>query len=462
MRQKNSFSSVALSLLCVSMCALVGCSAPVPKLEPMKAETPVQTTYTSALSDMNTVLETYLPPNYSDTYFAVKPVVDATGLSATGEIPIDITALVRDALSQVHYKVRHVESYDGSDQVQLQVELLKLQMQKLQGVKVKQAERPAVDFTIEGRISQFDRNLESTSDKYRAMAAFGGGYARTDLNASTEKTSRLSRLAVSFSVFNPSGISLPGKFGASMEVMYAKNGIDLGFAVYGNGLGYGTEATAMHGRHLALQMMTEFSVVQIIGRALNVPYWRVGASQNIFTADPIVLDEWRKDYQSMGNLRIAFMQAQCIANGDHSVAVTGQLDNATLAAFDRFATKYGVRNRSYPNFDLYRALEENRLLSRAASMNAWGAYEAFKSGARPSTPVAAPAPAANTAPSASTPAPQKPAVSSAPAQKPTVSHAHAPAKKPAASSSPVKKHTAPRHTAPAAADDPARALQNLL
>ncbi len=459
MQQKPHSFFCIFALGCAITGILAACSVTKPKLEPMKAEAPVQTLYTDALSDMNTVLETYLSPNYSDTYFAVKPVVDATGLSATGEIPIDITALVRDALSQVHYKVRHVESYDGNDQVQLQVELLKMQMQKLQGMKINPAQRPAVDFTIVGRISQFDRNLESTSDKYRAMAAFGGGYARTDLNASAEKTSRLSRLAVSFSVFDPSGISLPGKFGSSMEVMYAKNGIDLGFAVYGNGLGYGTEATAMHGRHQALQMMTEFSVVQIIGRALNVPYWRVGASQNIFTRDQLVLDEWFKEYQGMGALLVAFMQAQCIANGDHSVAVTGQLDNATLASFNRFASKYGVRNRSYPNFELYCALEENRILSRAAAMTAWGAYEGFKRGAIPSAPVAAPAPPP------APPVPDKkpsPKPTPSPAKKPVVSPTSSSGKKPAASSSPVKKHTTPRHTAPAATDDPARALQNLL
>ena len=459
MRRKNTLFLSAFILCCTGISVLAGCSASVPKLEPMRVEAPVQTTYTSALEDLNMVLEIYLPPDYPNIYFAIKPVVDATGLSGTGEIPFDITSLVKDALSQVHYKIRHVESYDANDATQLQVELLKLQMQKLQNIKVYQAERPAVDFTIEGRISQFDRNLESTSDKYRAMAAFGGGYVRTDLNASAEKSSRLSRLAVSFSVFNPSGVNLPGKFGASMEVLYAKNGLDLGFAVYGNGLGYGTEATAMHGRHQALQMMTEFSVVQIIGRAINVPYWRIGMSQNIFTRDQLVLNNWRKEYQSKGPLLIAFMQAQCIANGDRSVAVTGQLDNATLAAFDRFASKYGVRNRSYPNFELWCALEENRILSRAAAMNAWGAYAAFKSGVMPSAPVAAPAPPP------APPTPDKkpsPKPEPSPAKKPVVSPASSSGKKPAASSSPVKKHTTPRHTAPAATDDPARALQNLL
>lgn len=412
MRHKRLF----LPMLCaLCLCALPGCKAVVPKLDPMKAEAPVNTVYTEALSDLNQVLEASLPPDYPDTFFSVKPVVDSTGLSATGEIPGDITAMVRDAISQVTYKVRHVESYDQSDIQNMQAQMMILQLGKMQGMKVKQAERPAVDYTIDGRISQFDRNLESTADKSRAMFNVGEGLSRTDASASAERASRLSRLAVSFSVFKPSGVSLPGKFGASMQVQYAKNGFDIGFAIFGNGLGFGAEATAMHGRHMALQMLTEFSVVQIIGRALNVPYWRVGASRSIFTRDRLVLDNWSEEYRDMGSLRIPYMQAQCISNGDSSVAVTGQLDAATRAAFDRFAEQYGVANRVYPNFELFCALEENRVLDGNVSRRAWGAYQAYKGGSRP---AAAPQPAPAAAPRGDAPKP-KPAAAPARERKPS-------------------------------------------
>lgn len=413
MLRSSILTSVLVCVSCTALFLVHGCRATVPRLDPMKAEAPVYTAYTDALSDLNLILETYLPPDYPDTYFYVKPVKDATGLSATGEIPLDITALVRDAVSQVYYKVRHVERYDETDIVQIQAELLKLQTQKLQGLAAKPAERPAVDYTIVGRIAQFDRNLESTSDKARAMANFAEGLSRTDISASAESASRLSRLAVSFSVFNPSGVSLPGKFGASMEVQYAKNGVDIGFAIFGNGLGFGTEATAMHGRHLALQMMTEFSVVQIIGRALNVPYWRVGDSRKIFTPDRMVVEDWRNQYSSMGPMLIAYMQSQCIANGDNSVVVSGYIDGATQQAFDSFASKYGVKNRSYPNFELFRALEEHRLLNKSAARAAWSSYAAYKGGARPSSPSmkqsqpSSPAPSRKSAskPQQSSPAP---------------------------------------------------------
>ena len=469
MQRKNLPSLFICALCCAGL--LAGCSARVPKLKPMEVNAPVQTIYTDALNDLNMVLETYLPPSFPDTYFAIKKVTDATGIaqSSGGEIPADITALVQDAFSQVYHKLHYVQSYDSDDAQNLDVEK-ELRNQNRVIIEYNQAERPDVDFTIVGRISQFDRNLESTSDKYRAMAAFGGGYVRTDLEASAEKTSRLSRLALSFSVFDFRRINVPGKFGASMEVMYAKNGVDLGFAVYGNGLGYGTEATAMHGRHEALKMMTEFSVVQIIGRVLNVPYWRVGASKQIFARDQLVINTWRneeyKEKEEKGTL-IAFMQAQCIANGAQYVQVTNQLDEATRAAFDNFATKYGVKNRTYPNADLYCALEENRVLSRAWSARAWNAWEPYAERDDSAAPVAKPAsksvPSANVVPATpAAPIPaQTPAVSttSAPVKKPAVSHVPAPAQK----SVPARVKSRPtRSSAPAASDDPVKALNNLL
>lgn len=381
----NVFAGVFLLAVLLSSCKAV-----VPELPEMQAQQPVNTKYSTALADLNTVLEVYLPPDYPTTYYYVKPITDATGLSQTGEIPLDITSLVRDAISQVYYKVRYVEQYDQSDIIQMQAEIIKLQTSKLQGVQVKPAQRPAVDFTIAGRISQFDRNLESESDKARAMANVGQGLSRTDGAASAEVSSRLSRLSISLSVFNPSGVALPGKYGASMELMYAKNGFDIGFAIFGNGLGFGSEATAMHGRHLALQMMTELSMVQIIGRSLNVPYWRVGEMHKIFTLDRLVINDWRNQYASMGPLLIPYMQAACIACGDSSVLVTGQLDAQTQAAFDRFARKFNVRNRMYPNFELFVALESNRLLDTSVSSRAWAAYQAYKGGARPSAANHAP------------------------------------------------------------------------
>ena len=231
-----------------------------------------------------------------------------------------------------------------------------------------------------------------------------------------------------------------------MEVRNAVNGYDFGISFYGARLGLGSEAVVAQGRHLALQMMAEYSVVQIIGRVFNVPYWRVGGDRQIFQPDEIVLQDWRESYDSLrrsGEL-IGYMQTQCIGNGDASVAATGQLDAATQAAFERFTEQYGVQNRNYPNFELFRALEENRRLNHATAAAAWNAWNSFQASVAGASQPAAPA--ASSAPTA--------AASAQPAAKPAARSARSKSK--------------PRSTRPASpsggynAPDPAAALQDLL
>lgn len=409
--------------LCICYFLISGCNPVAPTLPPMQAQTPITTNYTTALNDLNTMLDIYLPPDYPITYFSVKPITDATGISKSGgEIPLDITTLVRDAISQLYTKIRHVEQYDQSDITHLQAEGFLRNMAKIQ-TQPNLSLRPSIDFTVTGRISQFDRNISSSSTGIQGMGNIGKGLSRTDASASVDSSSRLSRLAISLNVYTSAGVSIPGKLGASMEVMYAKNGVDIGFAIFGNGFGIGSEATAMHGRHLALQMMAELSVAQMVGRIMSVPYWRIGGQQKIFKEDRLVYAEWQTQYSDMvrQGLILPYMQAACIACGDTSVAVTGQLDSATRAAFERFAKKYGVRSRTWPSFELFKALELNRLLDRNVSSAAWAAYAAYKAGGvgRAAAPQAQPvsAPAPRKAAPASAPAPRKEARPSAPSSR---------------------------------------------
>ena len=118
---------ISTILLLLGLCAggLSGCiNAEAPVLPSMEVSKPSQSIYTSALQELDTILQCYYPPDTSVVYYYVKPINDATGLSGTGEIPGSITTMVRDAISQISYKVRYVEQYDASDFNHLQVEQL--------------------------------------------------------------------------------------------------------------------------------------------------------------------------------------------------------------------------------------------------------------------------------------------------------------------------------------------------
>lgn len=402
----------ALILMGILSACFTGCTPPpVPVLPDMEVETPTKNLYTTALQDMDTILQVYYPPDARTIYYYVKPINDATGLSGTGEIPMSITTMVRDAVSQISYKVRYVEQYDASDHVHLQVEQMLKNTAKIRTEGYEHL-RPNADFTIAGSISMFDRNLQSTSDETRAMASAGGGSYQAQLDASAKNSSNFSRLGVSFNVFLENGVSVPGRFGGEMDVWLAKNTKDIGFSIRGVGLGFGAEATAMHGRHMALRMLTEFSVVQIIGNTLNVPYWRVGRGRTIFQEDPHVINAWRdefRSYSSQPGRLIAYMQAQCIANGDNSVRVTGMLDETTRRAFENFAREYNAGSGAV-SFELYKALELNRILDPDVASRAWAAYQNYKNGGSWSESVPPAGDAEHTVP----PAPAVPAAQPAP------------------------------------------------
>lgn len=367
------------SLFCTPMVLffLFACQPPsLPTLQEIQAKAPLKTNYTKSLLELNTILEVYLPPSYKTTFYYVKPIRDSTGLAGTGELPFNITTMVRDAVSQVYYKVRYVEQYNLSDLTHQQV-LAQMQVtNKLNDLTY--AVRPPADFTISGAISQYDRNLSSTSQDLATKANFGRGSGRTDFSGSTSQSRRRSRLGISFNITNIDGISVPGRYGAVSELHFAKNNNDIGISVLGNGIGYAAETTAMHGRHLALQMLCELSIVQVIGRTLNIPYWRVGGVENIFEEDRLVIRAWRNEYRHIlsQGLLIPYTQSLLIANGI-PVTITGQMDLQTQNALKEFTEQHKILV-NFPHFKIHKTLEASRLLDVQVALDAWNAYHAFK------------------------------------------------------------------------------------
>lgn len=392
---------LAIIVTCLIPLAIIGCKKPeVPTLAPMEVSSPSKTIYTNALKDLDTLLRVYTASADFDqsnmVYYHVKPIVDQTGISSSGEIPYNITTLVRDAIAQLSHNVRYVEMYDASDEQHLRVEDHLSSTGRIKAY-VSGKERPSANFTITGAITIFDRNLQSTSDQTKGTLSFGQGSGNTQADASIKHSSSFSRLGVSFHIYEPNGVSLPGKFGGEMDVWLAKNTNDFGFAISGTGIGYAAEAVAMHGRHTALKMLTEFSVVQIIGNTMSVPYWRIGGEKNIFQEDAHVLKNWRLYYNILNSdpynktPLIAFMQAQCIANGDDSVVINGAFDNATQQSLIRFAKKYQVRTSAL-SYELFEALERNRLLDVELADETWKKYKDFeKYGIVTGNPLSVPA-----------------------------------------------------------------------
>jgi len=349
---------------------------------------------------MNLLLDVYLPPNQRDVLYYIKPIHDKTNISTSsgGEIPSEMGDMIRASFGDISNKIRVLEEYTQDDNVQVAVE----QQKGVFTAPTDQSMRPKPDFIISGSISIFDRGLESVSRTPSLLGSAGV----VDSNASMKKEETKSHLGVILLVSLPSGVSLPGRFGSEMDVWNGKDGVDVGFAIKGIGFGYTAEGVAIQGRHQALQLISDLSVVQIVGRTLELPYWRVplnhgqgSESPKIYDEDPIVYRDWQREYSShiaSGDL-IAFMQAACIANGDNSVRVTGRADDPSFQeALSRFANRYNVKQQisqagsQYPSFEMFKALELNRILDRKQAALAWSALSAFQRSGQIAQPIVVP------------------------------------------------------------------------
>jgi curli biogenesis system outer membrane secretion channel CsgG len=393
---------------------IVGC-VPVqpPKLPDAQAtaNSANSTIYTQALQDLNLLLEVYFPPNMGKQYYYVRSIGDATNLSQTGEIPRQIDDLVRSAFGELQNKIHILEHYTQDDILHMEAEqkmigLGQIGMADVSGKVV----RPTANFIVSGSISTYDRNLESSSSGGNVMGGIGGGLARSDISASASSGSGKSRIGITLRVAKSDGVSLPGRFGGDMDLWYAKSGSDFGFSIAGIGFGYNSEGMAVQGRHEALRMLADLSVVQIIGRTQSLPYWRVPADVSnygkIFAEDSIVIRNWQNEYnfklnfavsgtalpEQFGSPLIAHMQAACIANGDDAIVVNDRVDDpAFQAALTRFADKYQIQERAnrqypaYPSFEMFKALELNRVLDSAWASRAWTALAERK--AQPAKPA---------------------------------------------------------------------------
>lgn len=316
--------------------------------------------------------------------------------------------MVRAAFGDVHNKIRVLDHYTDSDLLQLNASMA--QQQRIGG-----SDRPVANFVVSGSISMYDRSLESTSSSPKVMGSFGGGHGSVDAAASMKNATEKSHIGVTLRVSDTAGVSLPGRFGAEMDLWHVKDGIDIGFAIAGIGFGCATESTAIQGRHQALRLICDLSVVQIVGRTLGLPYWRAPLNldqhQRIYEEDAGVIRSWNEEYTfkleaalkgaslppGMRSLA-ASMQAACIANGDDAVTVTGNIsDPAFQASLTRFAQLYGVRDAihsqygPYPSFEMFKALEMNRKLDHVQASRAWSALAQYEARGGYVAPTAAPA-----------------------------------------------------------------------
>jgi hypothetical protein len=243
---------------------LAGCTAIAPKPDQLQlpSEPPMvrETSFSKALNRLGLLSEIY---GANLMKIQIRELDDVTGTSyhTGGEIPKSITVMVKSALNSIGGQVVYIPFWPDYF-AGIQVSGYAINDQKL-----------LPDVILAGGITEFDRGL-TTLDRSRNLDAQTGDLrdassalpGRTiGLDYAQGDKWNMAKIAVDFNL-----VSFQAMFG--IPKMQASNGItvykgikeeELGFTLFGPTIGVRGSVKKVQGRHDAVRMLVQFSVIQL-------------------------------------------------------------------------------------------------------------------------------------------------------------------------------------------------------
>ena len=414
---------------------------------PESAPQAKSTSYTQALRDLGLMTEIY---GSQIVKIQSNPIGDNTGTSGStgGEIPRDITEIIKSSLNSIGGQVTFIP-YDPAF----------IQNQMVTGYS-NFDNKLIPDVVISGGITEFDRGLETrgkgTDAGAEATFTNAPGWVPSksvSLDYSDTDKIGLARITLDFNLLDFQTMAGIPRMNTtnSMEVSKGMAEREIGITLFGPTFGRKGSIKKVQGRHAAVRLLVEASMMQIVGKYLNLPYWKLLGEDA--EPDQVVMDSISQEfYRSSEAQRIAKAQVWLFLMG-HNVPVNGVLDQPTLAALTAVDSSVSMQTASI-SVETYGKLFQSVPIKPATL----GRRNMLLSGVTPpATPVAAPplpapTPTPATVQSAPTPPPApKPAPAPAPAPSQPASRT-AQAEKAAAAAAASKPTPPP---APKAAPTPA-------
>jgi hypothetical protein len=288
------------------------------------------TQYSSALEAFGRLLEVYRAPG-SVLYVQTRNINDATGLShplVGAELPNDVTEMVRSAINRIGDRVVYVPFHPEYVFAHAQ-----------QGAQLKLT---LPDVLITGAITEFDRALSSAGKANNVDLTIGKGRGETGISADRKATSTLSNLALDLNLVDfQSQVMVPKMQAANtIHVLNETYEHSLDFAIYGSGFGLVSNTRYLQGRHSALRLLVELSVLEVLGRYTTVPYWRCIPNAKV---DRFVIARIQKNYQSLDQAtKVQWLQNSLKEYG-FPLQATKSLDAPTKVALDEIVAKFNLQ-----------------------------------------------------------------------------------------------------------------------
>ena len=300
------------------------------------------TSYTQALSDLGLMTQIY---DTDKLKIQSQDIADKTGAAATtgAEIQRDITEIMKSTLNSIGGHVTFIE-YDPSF----------IQNQMVTGYG-NFANKVIPDVVVTGGITEFDRGLEThgegTNADVEAQASGLPSWVPGDTAgfgfADTEKGGK-ARITLDFNLKDFQTLAGIPKMTTtnSMEVYKGLHEKELGITLFGPTFGLKGTTKKVQGRHEAVRLLVQLSMIQMVGKYLALPYWNLlgeGAKP-----DPVVIDAIRSTYYNLNSAQqILFAQQWLVLHG-YDVELTGTIDAKTKNALQKFDSSFSGSNGTIP------------------------------------------------------------------------------------------------------------------
>lgn len=273
-----------------------------------------------------------------------KDIQDNTGTSVatSAEVPRDMTEMVKSTLNSIGGNILYIP-YEPEF------------MTQTAGTGYSDyGEKILPQVILSGGITEFDRALVTQGDSLEADITVKEEYG---VNFADENKSSLASLTLDFNLID-------FKTFTGIPRIQAVNGIKLtkaakqdsiGLTIKSATFGAKGEMKKVQGRHAAVRLLVQLSMIQIIGRYQKLPYWKLipGAVR-----DNIVIDQVLADFYSFTPQQQLVKFQELLFLHGYNVKLTGQMDSDTQNAIKAFAQKQQLNSTSLDQ-KLYLALYEN-------------------------------------------------------------------------------------------------------
>ncbi len=322
------YSGLGLCLVCMIAGGCVSSVDPAKvdlTLEKSRPETKL-TSYTETLHELGLMTEIY---DTGELLIQSDPVGDNTGASGHtgGEIPRDITEILKSTLNSIGGNIRYIP-YDPAY----------IQNMNVTGYS-DFSEKLIPEVVVSGGITEFDRGLETRGKGTDAGvdASFTNAPRWTPadsvgLNYGDNTKQGLARITLDFNLLDfktMAGIPRMNTVN-TMEVRKGLREKEMGITLFGPTFGRKGSVKKVQGRHAAIRVLVEVSMIQMVGKYLGIPYWTMLGKDA--DPDPVVIKQVKRYYYSISPMqRIQAIQQWMFLYG-HNLSISGQLDVSTQTA----------------------------------------------------------------------------------------------------------------------------------